>query len=163
MNARSIKSFPVTASGHAALQAELERRLKVERPQLIERIAEARGIESEPSESPEFVSALEAQGANETRIADLADMLARAEVIDPSKLSGKTVRFGATVTLVDEDTGEKKALQIVGETESDLSRGKISCMSPVARSLIGQSKGASVEVLTPRGPKTYEIRQLHWR
>jgi transcription elongation factor GreA len=163
MNARTMKSFPLTAGGHAALRAELERRLKAERPQLIERIAEARGMESEPSESPEFVSALEAQAANEVRIADLADMLARAEVIDPSKLSGKTVRFGATVTLIDEDTGEKRALQIVGESESDLSRGKISCMSPVARSLIGQSKGASVEVLTPRGPKTYEIRQLHWR
>jgi len=89
-------------------------------------------------------------------------MLARTEVIDPAKLSGATVRFGARVTLVDEDTGEKKALQIVGEGESDASRGKVSCASPIARSLLGQSKGASVEVLTPRGPKSYQIRRLQW-
>jgi transcription elongation factor GreA len=158
-----MKHLPITVRGHAVLQEELERRLKVERPQIAQQIADARGMESNPAESPELHSALEAQEANEARIAQLSDMLARAEVIDTSKLSGTTVKFGAIVTLVDEDTGEKRAFQIVGEPEADLGRGMISCASPVARSLLGQEKGSSVEVLTPKGPKMYEIKQLQWR
>ena len=158
-----MKHLPITVRGHAALQGELERRLKIDRPQIADQIAEARGMESNPAESPELQSALEAQEANEARIARLSDMLARAEVIDTSKLSGTTVKFGAVVTLVDEDTGLKRALQIVGEPEADIGRGMISCASPVARSLLGQKKGSSVEVLTPKGPKMYEIKQLQWR
>ena len=158
-----MKHLPISVRGHAALQEELEHRLKVERPQITGRIAAARGMESNPAESPELQSAFGAQEANESRIAELSDMLARAEVIDPSKLSGTTVRFGAIVTLVDGDTGEKRAFQIVGETEADLARGMISCASPLARSLLGQKKGSSVEVLTPKGPKVYEIQQLQWR
>jgi transcription elongation factor GreA len=158
-----MKHLPITVRGHAALQEELEHRLKVERPQIAEQIGEARGMESNPAESPELQSAFGAQEANESRIAELSDMLARAEVIDPSKLSGTTVKFGAIVTLVDEDTGEKRAFQIVGEPEADLDRGMISCACPLARSLLGQKKGSSVEVLTPKGSKMYEIKQLQWR
>jgi transcription elongation factor GreA len=158
-----MKHLPITVRGHAALQEEMEHRLKVERPQIAEQIAQARGMDSDPAESPELHSALDAQEANESRIAQLSDMLARAEVIDTSKLSGSTVKFGAVVTLVDEDTGEKRALQIVGEPEADIDRGMISCASPVARSLLGQKKGSSVEVLTPNGPKMYEIKRLQWR
>jgi transcription elongation factor GreA len=158
-----MKTFPLTIRGHAALREELERRLQIERPRILEQIVEARGVESNPVESPELQAALEAQEANEARIADLDNKLARAEVIDPAKLSGRTVKFGATVTLLDEDTGEKTALQIVGETEADVDRGMVSCFSPIARSLIGQKKGASVEVLTPGGPKMYEIKELRWQ
>lgn len=158
-----MKHLPISVHGHAVLQEELEHRLKVERPQITGQIAEARGMESNPAESPELQSAFEAQQANESRIAELSDMLARAEVIDPSKLSGTTVRFGAIVTLVDGDTGERRAFQIVGEPEADLDRGMISCASPLARSLLGQKTGSSVEVLTPKGPKVYEIKQLQWR
>jgi transcription elongation factor GreA len=158
-----MERLPLTVHGHAALQEELEHRLKVERPRSIEQIAEARGMDSDPSESPELQSALQAQEVNEARIAELSDMLSRAEVIDPAKLSGNTVTFGATVTLLDEDTGEKKRFQIVGEPESDLKRGRISCASPVARSLLGQKKGSSVEVLTPGGARMYEIKQLRWQ
>jgi transcription elongation factor GreA len=158
-----MERLPLTIDGHAALRQELEHRLKIERPRAIEAIADARKMDSDPSESPELQSAVQAQESNETRIAELSDMLARAEVIDPSKLSGNTVTFGATVVLVDEDTGEKKAYQIVGEPESDLKRGRISCASPVARSLLGQKKGASVEVMTPGGARMYEIKQLRWQ
>jgi len=158
-----MERLPLTTHGHAALQQELERRLKIDRPRAIEQIAEARKMDSDPSESPELQSALQAQESNEARIAALSDMLARADVIDPSKLSGNRVTFGATVVLRDEDTGEKKAFQIVGEPESDLKRGRISCSSPVARSLLGQKKGASVEVVTPGGARMYEIKQLRWQ
>ena len=158
-----MERLPLTAHGYATLQQELEHRLKIERPRTIEGIAEARKIDSDPSESPEVQSAQQAQETNEARIAELSDMLARAEVIDPSKLSGNTVTFGATVVLRDEDTGERKSFQIVGEPESDLKRGRISCASPVARSLLGQKKGASVEVVTPGGSTMYEIKQLRWQ
>jgi len=100
---------------------------------------------------------------NEGRIAELEDKISRAEVIDVSKLSGDTVTFGATVTLVDEDTDEKKVWQIVGETEADAKAGRISISSPLARALIGKKKGASVEVNTPKGAKAYEVVKLEWR
>ncbi|HLH94865.1 MAG TPA: transcription elongation factor GreA [Xanthobacteraceae bacterium] len=158
-----MKSIPITTRGYAALKQELEHKLKVERPRLVEQVAVARRVESNPLESAELQSALDAQKDNETRIAELEDQLARAEVIDPARLSGSTIKFGATVMLVDADTGEKKAFQIVGEPEADLRAGKISCRSPIGRSLIGQEKGTSVEVITPKGPKTYEVKQLRWR
>jgi transcription elongation factor GreA len=158
-----MKSLPITIRGHAALREELKRRWQIERPRILRQVVEARGIEANSAESPEMRATLAEQDANEARIADLKSKLARAEVIDPAKLSGRTVKFGATVTLLDEDTGEKRALQIVGEAEADVEHGLISFASPVARALIGQTKGASVEVLTPTGPKMYEIKELQWR
>ncbi len=115
------------------------------------------------SENAEYHAAKETQSLNEGRIADLEDKLARAEVIDVSKLKGDTVTFGATVTLVDEDTDEKKVWQLVGETEADAKAGRISITSPLARALIGKKKGTSVEVMTPKGARGYEITKVEWR
>lgn len=146
----------MTPSGHTALEEELRHRQQVERPRIVEAIAEARS-HGDLSENAEYHSAKEAQSLNEGRIAELEDKLSRAEVIDVSKLSGDTVMFGATVTLVDEDTDEEKVYQIVGEAEADVKNGKVSITSPTARALIGKKKGDTVEVNTPGGGKSYEI------
>jgi len=151
-----MEKLPITAAGHAALEAEFARRQQVERPRIIEAIAEARS-HGDLSENAEYHSAKEAQSHNEGRIADLEDKLQRAEVIDVSKLSGSTIKFGATVTLIDEDTEAKKVFQIVGETEADVKSGKVSITSPTARALIGKKVGDTVEVNTPGGGKSYEI------
>ena len=151
-----MEKLPITAAGHAALEAEFARRQQVERPRIIEAIAEARS-HGDLSENAEYHSAKEAQSHNEGRIADLEDKLQRAEVIDVSKLSGLTIKFGATVTLIDEDTEAKKMFQIVGETEADVKSGKVSITSPTARALIGKKVGDTVEVNTPGGGKSYEI------
>ena len=151
-----MEKLPITAAGHAALEAEFARRQQVERPRIIEAIAEARS-HGDLSENAEYHSAKEAQSHNEGRIADLEDKLQRAEVIDVSKLSGSTIKFGATVTLIDEDTEAKKVFQIVGETEADVRSGKVSITSPTARALIGKKVGDTVEVNTPGGGKSYEI------
>lgn len=158
-----MNTFPMTAAGHSALEDELERRIRVERPQLLQRIQQAILDDSNLAENSEYQAIKAAQEANEARIAELLDKLARAEVIDVSKLSGATVKFGATVRLTEEDTGEKKVWQIVGEPEADARKGKISVNSPIARALIGKTKGASVEVETPRGGKVYKIHQVEWR
>ena len=153
----------MTAAGHAALESELKRRTTEERPRIIEQIAEARG-HGDLSENAEYHAAKEAHGHNEGRIIELEDQLSRAEIIDVSKLMGsKTIKFGATVTLVDEDTDEKKVWQIVGEPEADAKSGKISITSPLARALIGKKKGASVEVVAPGGAKAYEITKVDWK
>ena len=146
----------MTASGHAALETELKRRTTEERPRIIELIAEARG-HGDLSENAEYHAAKEAHGLNEGRIIELEDQVSRAEIIDISKLSGKTIKFGATVSLIDEDTEEKKKYQIVGDTEADVKEGKISISSPIARALIGKSKGEAVEVSAPGGARSYEI------
>jgi transcription elongation factor GreA len=151
-----MDKFPMTAGGYVALEEELKRRQQVERPRIIQAIAEARS-HGDLSENAEYHSAKEAQSLNEGRIAELEDKLSRAEVIDVSKLSGTTVMFGATVTLVDEDTEEKKTYQIVGENEADVKSGRVSITSPTARALIGKKVGDSVEVNTPGGGKSYEI------
>ena len=151
-----MEKLPITAAGHAALEAEFARRQQIERPRIIEAIAEARS-HGDLSENAEYHSAKEAQSHNEGRIADLEDKLQRAEVIDVSKLSGLTIKFGATVTLIDEDTEAKKMFQIVGETEADVKSGKVSITSPTARALIGKKVGDTVEVNTPGGGKSYEI------
>ena len=158
-----MRSVPITIHGYSALRTTLERLLQVERPRLLQQIAEAKMMDSDPAESSELQAAFDAHKANEEHILELEDWVARAEVIDPAKLKGSTVKFGATVSLRDEDTGETKSLKIVGEMEADVDRGMISCASPIARSLIGQKKGASVEVLTPTGAKNYEIKALRWR
>ncbi len=151
-----MDKIPMTPGGYAALEAELKKRQQVERPRIVEAISEARS-HGDLSENAEYHSAKEAQSLNEGRIAELEDKLSRAEVIDVSKLSGKTVMFGATVTLVDEDTEEKKIYQIVGEAEADVKGGKVSITSPTARALIGKKMGDTVEVNTPGGGKSYEI------
>jgi transcription elongation factor GreA len=157
----TIDKIPMTAAGYAALAAELKDRQQVQRPRIIAAISEARS-HGDLSENAEYHAAKEAQGHNEGRVADLEDMLSRAEVIDVSKLSGDTVKFGARVTLIDEDTEEQKTYQIVGESEADVRSGKISIGSPLARALVGKKKGVSVEVNTPKGPKAYEITEVAW-
>jgi transcription elongation factor GreA len=157
-----MEKVPMTASGYAALEVELKQRQSVERPRIIEHIAEARS-HGDLSENAEYHAAKEEQSHNEGRIADLEDKLARADVIDISKLSGDTIKFGATVTLIDEDTDKKAVWQIVGEPEADAKKGRISITSPLARALIGKKKGASVEVMAPGGPKAYEITKVEWR
>ena len=157
-----IEKVPMTAAGHAALADELKKRQSVERPRIIEHIAEARS-HGDLSENAEYHAAKEEQSHNEGRIAELEDKLARADIIDISKLSGDTIKFGATVTLIDEDTEKKTVWQLVGEVEADAKKGKISITSPLARALIGKKKGASIEVVTPGGAKAYEITKVEWR
>ena len=157
-----MEKVPMTGKGLATLEEELRHRQQIERPRIIQAIADARSL-GDLSENAEYHAAKEMQSHNEGRIAELEDKLARAEVIDVSKLSGDTVKFGATVTVVDEDTEEKKVWQIVGESEADARAGKISIASPLARALIGKSKGTSVEVVTPSGAKAYELTKVEWR
>ena len=157
-----MEKIPMTAAGYAVLETELKHRQQVERPRIIQQITDAR-THGDLSENAEYHAAKESQSINEGRIAELEDKLARAEVIDVSKLSGDTVKFGATVTLVDEDTDEKKIWQIVGEPEADAKSGKISVTSPLAKALIGKTKGTSVEVNTPGGAKAYAVKKIEWR
>jgi transcription elongation factor GreA len=156
-----MEKIPMTAAGYEALEAELRQRQAVERPRIIQAITEARG-HGDLSENAEYHAAKETQSLNEGRIAELEDKISRADIIDVSKLSGDTITFGATVTLVDEDTDEERKFQIVGETEADAKAGKISVTSPIARALIGKKKGASVEVMTPKGAKGYEVLKIDW-
>jgi len=158
-----MEKIPMTASGHAALESELKRRTSEERPRIIEAIAEARG-HGDLSENAEYHAAKEAHGHNEGRIVELEDQLSRAEIIDIAKLAGsKTIMFGATVTLIDEDTEEKKRYQIVGDAEADVKQGRISISSPIARALIGKSKGDTVEVAAPGGARSYEIIDVKYK
>ncbi len=154
-----MDKVPMTGAGYAAMEAELKHRQQVERPRIITAISEARAL-GDLSENAEYHAAKEAQSHNEGRIAELEDKISRAEVIDVSKLGGDTIKFGATVTLIDEDTEEKKKYQIVGENEADVKSGKVSITSPIARALIGKKKGDSVEVNTPGGGKSYEILKV---
>lgn len=158
-----MANIPMTAEGYALLERDLKQRRQVERPRIIEQISNARADDTDLAENAEYHAAQELQEANENRIAELEDMLARAEVIDISKLSGDTVKFGATVTLLDEDTREKQTWKIVGEPEADARKGTVSITSPLARALIGNSKGANVDVTTPAGTKTYKITKVEWR
>jgi transcription elongation factor GreA len=156
-----MEKIPMTAAGYTALEEELRQRQSVDRPRIILQISEARG-HGDLSENAEYHAAKEQQSLNEGRIAELEDKISRAEVIDVSKLSGDTITFGATVTLVDEDTDEERKFQIVGETEADAKHGRISITSPIGRALIGKKKGASVEVMTPKGAKGYEVLKVDW-
>ena len=156
-----MDKVPMTAGGYAALTDELKHRQSVDRPRIIEHIAEARS-HGDLSENAEYHAAKERQGWIEARVLDLEDKLSRADVIDISKLSGDSVKFGATVTVVDEDTEDEAEYQIVGEFEADVKSGKISITSPIARALIGKHKGDSVEVMTPGGGKSYEIIRVRF-
>jgi len=158
-----FQKLPTTAEGYAALQNELRRRSQVDRPRIAERIKDAMADDPNLPENAEYQAARSEQEVNETRIAELQAKLARAEVIDISKLSGDTIKFGATVTVIDEDTKEKQVWQIVGEPEADAKKRKISIFSPLARALIGKTKNATVEVMTPGGVRAYQVGKVEWR
>ena len=158
----SMERVPMTVEGFKSLEAELHRLKSEERPRIIQAISEARA-HGDLSENAEYHSAKDAQGMNEARVADLEDKLSRAEVIELSSMSGTRVKFGATVTLQDEDTGDKVKYKIVGEFEADVKQGKVSITSPIARALIGKSKGDSAEVTTPKGARSYEVLKVEWK
>jgi len=150
-----MDKIPMTRAGHAALDEELKKLKSIERPAIIKAIAEARE-HGDLSENAEYHSAREKQSFIEGRIKELEGVIGRADVIDPAKLSG-AIKFGATVTIVDDDTDEEKTYQIVGEPEADLERGLLNIKSPLARALIGKEEGDSVEVRTPGGERGYEV------
>ena len=151
----------MTGEGYQALDEELKRLKTLERPTVIAAIAEAR-LHGDLSENAEYHAAKDRQGWIEGRIAEIEDKIARAQIIDVSKLSGDQVKFGATVSVVDEDTEESARYQIVGEHEADVRSGKISIASPIARAMIGKETGDVVEVNTPGGVKAYEILKIEW-
>jgi len=151
----------MTAEGYQALDEELKRLKTIERPSVIAAIAEARS-HGDLSENAEYHAAKERQGWIEGQIADIEDRMARAQVIDVAKLSGSQVKFGATVSLVDEDTEEEARYQIVGEHEADVKAGRLSLTSPLARGMIGKEGGDVVEVTTPTGVTAYEITKVEW-
>ena len=151
----------MTGEGYTALDEELKRLKTQERPAVIAAIAEARS-HGDLSENAEYHAAKERQGWIEGRIAEIEDKIARAQVIDVTKLDGEQVKFGATVTVVDEDTEEEGRYQIVGDHEADVRAGKISLSSPLSRAMISKSVGDVVEVMTPGGPKSYEILKVEW-
>jgi len=146
----------MTTDGYHRLQEELKRLKSVDRPAIIKAIAEAR-THGDLSENAEYHAARDRQSFIEGRVMELEDKIARAEVIDVTKLSGSVIKFGATVTLADEETDEEQTFKIVGEDEADIGSGRLSVTSPLARALIGKNKGDSVEVTTPRGAKSYEV------
>ena len=156
-----MDKIPMTINGYENLQAEIKRLKTDERPQIIAAIAEARK-HGDLSENAEYHAAKEQQAMNEAKISDLEDKLSRADVIDITKLSGNIVKFGAMVTLIDEDTEKEAKYRIVGEFESNISEGLLSISSPIARALIGKTIGDSVEVATPGGGKSYEIIKIKY-
>jgi transcription elongation factor GreA len=158
----AMEKIPMTAAGFKSLEAELEQLKNVERHEIIKAIAEARA-HGDLSENAEYHAAKEKQSFIEGRVMELEDQIGRADVIDISKLSGTSVKFGATVTLVDEDTDEERKFQIVGDVESDAKKGKISLSSPIARALIGKSKGDTVEVAAPGGARSYEVLKVEFK
>lgn len=158
----AMEKVPMTIEGFKKLEEELHRLKSVERPRIIQQISDARE-HGDLSENAEYHAAKEAQGLNEAKVAEVEDKLSRAEIIDISKLSGDTVKFGATVTLEDEDSGEKVKYKIVGDIEANVREGKVSISSPIARALIGKSKGDSAEVTTPKGSRSYEILKIEFK
>jgi transcription elongation factor GreA len=157
-----MERVPMTSNGYRMLEEELKHRQTVERPRIILAIQEARA-HGDLSENAEYSSAKEAQSLNEGRIGELESLISRAEVIEVSKLSGSTIKFGATVKLVDDDTEEEKSYQIVGDVEADVKSGRVSISSPIARALIGKKVGDTVEVNTPGGGKSYEVVEISFR
>jgi len=157
-----MDKMPITATGHQRLEAELKKLRSEDRPAIIEAIATARE-HGDLSENAEYHSAREKQSFIEGRIADLEDKLSRADIIDPKKIAGDTVKFGATIHVVDEDTEEEMTFQIVGEYEADIDQGRLSLSAPLSRALIGKSVNDSVEVTTPKGSKAYEILGISYK
>ncbi|MEM9734150.1 MAG: transcription elongation factor GreA [Pseudomonadota bacterium] len=156
-----MEKVPMTPTGFAALEAELKRRQSEDRPRIVSAISEARE-HGDLSENAEYHAAKEQQSLNEGRIMELEDVITRAEVIDISKIAGDTIKFGATVRLIDEETEEEKHYQIVGDQEADVASGKISISSPISRALIGKEEGDVVEVAAPGGARSYEILKVQY-
>jgi transcription elongation factor GreA len=156
-----MERIPMTAAGHKVLEDEVRHLKTVERHAIIKQIAEARA-HGDLSENAEYHAAKDRQSFIEGRVMDLEDKLSRAEVIDVSKLSGKTVTFGATVSLIDEEHAAKVKYQIVGDLEADLRQGKVSISSPISRALIGKAAGDMVEVRAPGGPRSYEVLSVRF-
>lgn len=157
-----MDQIPVTKEGFERLNKELEHLKKVSRPDVIQAIADARE-HGDLSENAEYHAAREQQSFIEGRIQELEAVTGRAQIIDPKTLGGNTVKFGATVTIVDEETDEEETYQIVGDYESDMEKGKLSMSAPVARALIGKSQGDSVAVKTPKGVRNYEILDVEYK
>lgn len=157
-----MQRIPMTGEGHAALVAELKILKSVERPAIIQAISVARE-HGDLSENAEYHAAKEKQSFIEGRLAELEDKLARADIIDISKLGGATVKFGATVTIIDVESEKESTYKIVGEDEADVSRGKVSITSPIARALIGKEAGDEAEVAAPGGPRAYEIASVVYK
>ena len=155
-----MNKIPMTVEGYTKLQDELKKLTSEDRPKIIEAIAEARS-HGDLSENAEYHSAREKQSFIEGRIKELEAILSLVDVIDPQSLSG-SIKFGATVTVVDEDTDEEKTWQIVGEHEANIEKGLLNVKSPIARALIGKDAGDSVEVRTPGGEKSYEVLSVNY-
>ncbi len=156
-----MDKIPMTVAGHKALTAEYEHRTQNERRRIVDAISEARA-HGDLSENAEYSAAKEQQSLNEGRIQELESMLALADIIDVTKLSGDTVKFGATVTFIDDDTEEEKTYQVVGDPEADASAGRISISSPIARAMIGKEEGDSFEVAAPGGARSFEIVKIRY-
>ncbi len=157
-----MEKVPMTAGGYRKLEEEIRHLKSVERPAVIQAIAEAR-THGDLSENAEYHAAKERQGFIEGRMMELEDLISRAQVIDTTKLSGDQIKFGATVTVVDEDTEEKAKYQIVGDFEADVKKGRVSISSPIARALIGKEVGDTVDVSTPGGGRTHQIIQVQYQ
>lgn len=153
------KKIPMTANGYAQLQGEVRHLKSVERPAVIKAIGDAR-VHGDLSENAEYHAAKERQGFIEARLAELEDKISRAEIIDVSKISGNEIKFGATVTLNDDDTDEEHTYQIVGSDEADIRNGMLSITAPLARALISKKAKDSIEVTTPNGSKAYTIKKV---
>ncbi|MSP52020.1 MAG: transcription elongation factor GreA [Alphaproteobacteria bacterium] len=153
---------PMTADGYQRLVEELKRLKSIERPAIIRAIAEARG-HGDLSENAEYHAAKEKQGFIEARIQELEGLVSRAEIIDSSKFSGDGIKFGATVQLVDEESGEASTYVIVGTSEGNIKSGRLAISAPLARALIGKNKGDSIEVVTPKGEKYYKVRTVEYK
>jgi transcription elongation factor GreA len=158
----SMERVPITVEGLKWLEEELHRLKSIERPRIVAAISEARS-HGDLSENAEYHAAKEQQGMNEARVSDYEDKLSRADVVDTTKLSGDKIKFGATVTLADDDSGDKVKYKIVGDTEASIKDGKISISSPIARALIGKIKGETAEVTTPKGSRSYEVLKVEWK
>ena len=156
-----MDKIPMTTAGHVALTEEYRRRTSEDRPAIIAAISEARA-HGDLSENAEYHAAKEQQSLNEGRIQELESILALADIIDVGKLSGSTIKFGATVTLLDEDTEEEKTYTIVGDPEADAGNGRISVSSPIARAMIGKEVGDSFEVAAPGGSRAYEVLEVQF-
>ncbi|MAZ75759.1 MAG: transcription elongation factor GreA [Micavibrio sp.] len=156
-----MDKYPITPTGFKALEEELKERKTVKRPEIVDAIAEARE-HGDLKENAEYHAAREQQGFNEGRIQELEAVIGSSQIIDPSAFTGDSVKFGASVEIVDEETDEEKTIQIVGQYESDADNGKIAITSPIAKALIGKSIGDSVKVVTPRGKVDYEILDVKY-
>jgi len=157
-----MERVPMTSRGYERLQDELKTLKQVERPQVIKALEEARA-HGDLSENAEYHAAKERQSFIEGRVQEIEDKLSRAQVIDVSKLKGKEIKFGATVTLADEDTDEERTYQLVGSDEADINDGLMSITSPLGRALVSKEVGDTIEVETPGGSKSYEIVKVQYK